>query len=331
MILRHPWLLLLLLLIPLLIKLRHGSQKRAAIRYSDGDSLKRIPPSFAVIVQPLLPLLFGLGLAFLVVALARPQRGLEESTMKTEAVDIVLLVDVSTSMRAIDFSTSTKEIDRLAAAKQVIRDFIGKRPHDRLGMVAFSGLPYSVSPLTLDHGWLLQRMDMIQTGMLEDGTAIGTAIASAVNRLRESKAKSKVVVLLTDGINNAGDLTPENSAMAAKALGIKIYTVGAGASGIVTMPVQDAFGGKRYIRQQSDIDDATLTKIAEATGGRYFRATDLESLQKVYEEIDKLEKTEIEVQQFTRFEERFAPLVLAGIFCLGLERLLALSRMGRIP
>ncbi len=331
MTLRYPWLLLLLVLVPALVYFQYGKRRKPMMRFSDGDTLSRLPVTLGVALQPLFPFIYGLGLALLVVALARPQMGLSESHVRTAGVDIVLLVDVSTSMRAIDFSTAGHEINRLDAAKEVIERFVKKRDSDRMGMVAFAALPYSVAPLTLDHGWLIQRMQQIETGMLEDGTAIGTAIASAVNRLRTSEAKSKLIVLLTDGISNAGDLTPENAAQAAKALGIKIYSVGAGTSGFVTMPVQDPFGGTQYTRMRSDIDETTLTRIAETTGGKYFRAADMESLKKVYDEIDRMEKTEIDVEQYTRFEERFAPFLVAGLLCLALERLASLSRWGRLP
>lgn len=328
---RYPAVLLLLLLVPLLLYLRYRRQGRPAIRFSDGAALARLSPGLGVILQPLLPALFGAGAALLVLALARPQRGLDESLVRTEAVDIVLLVDISTSMRAIDFSTATEEIDRLAAAKRVIEQFVRQRPSDRIGMVAFAAMPYSVSPLTLDHGWLLQQMERIQTGMLEDGTAIGDAMASAINRLRDSKAKSKLVILLTDGENNMGELTPDNAAELAKALGIRIYTVGAGSEGIVRVPVPDPFGGTRYVRQPSRIDEPTLKRIAEVSGARFFRARDLASLRDVYEEIDRMEKTEIEVEQYTRFEEKFPPFLALSILLLGAEKLLSLGRLGRLP
>jgi Ca-activated chloride channel family protein len=327
----HPWLLLLLLAVPPLVFLRHARRRRAVIRFSDGEVLARLPLSWAVALHQFLPVLHAVGLVLVVVALARPQRGVAESRVKTQGVDIVLLMDVSTSMRAVDLSTGAREINRLDAAKQVIEKFIKKRGDDRIGLVAFAAQPYSAAPLTLDHGWLLSRMAQIETGMLEDGTAIGTAIASAVNRLRGSEAKSKLVVLLTDGSNNAGELTPDNAAQAAKALGIRIYTVGAGASGVVAVPTTDPFGRKVYMRQQSDIDDALLTRVATATGGRYFRAADLETLTKVYDEIDRLEKTEIEVHQYTRYEELFAPFLLAALLALGVEKLLGLTRLGRLP
>jgi Ca-activated chloride channel family protein len=249
----------------------------------------------------------------------------------TDAVDIVLLIDVSTSMRAEDLATTSQRMNRLDAAKRVIVEFIKNRPNDRIGIVVFSGLPYTIAPLTLDHGWLLQQMERIETGMIEDGTAIGDGLASAINRLRDSKAKSKVLILLTDGINNAGALTPANAALAAKALGIKVYAVGAGTSGIVQFPIQDAFGRTRYVRERSDIDEALLKQIADMTGAMSFRATDFASLKKTYEQIDAMEKTEIEVEQYTRFEERFQPFLILGLICLGLEKLLSLTRLGRLP
>jgi Ca-activated chloride channel homolog len=328
---RYPWFLLLLLLVPLLAYLRYGRGRRPALRFSDGNALSRLPVTWAVVFQPVLPALYLLGITCLVIAIARPQKGLAESRVRTEAVDIVLLVDVSTSMRAEDFSTAMKSVNRLDAAKTVIERFIHGRPDDRIGMVAFSAMPYSVSPLTLDHAWLIQQMQRLETGMLEDGTAIGDAIASAVNRLRDSVAKSKVVVLLTDGMNNRGQLSPENAAEAAKAMGIKVYTVAAGTEGWVRLPIRDPFGGQRYVQQRSEIDETTLRRIADITGALFFRATDMDGLEQVYRQIDKMEKTEINVDQFTRFEERFMPWVGLALIGLCIERLLSLTRLGRLP
>ena len=331
MIFRYPLFLLLLFLVPALVYLRYRNRGKPSLQFSDGLLLSRLPASWAVAASRLLPILYGMGLFFLILALARPQRGLAESRVHTEAVDIVLLVDVSTSMRAEDFSTAVHRMNRLDAAKQVIEKFIKSRSDDRIGMVAFSAMPYAVSPLTLDHAWLIQQMDRLETGMLEDGTAIGDAIASAINRLRDSKAKSKLVVLLTDGINNTGKLSPPNAAQAAKALGIKIYTVGAGSTGPVQIPVFGPFGGRRFMQQPVEIDEQTLQSIADTTGGRYFRATDLDSLQKIYDEIDSMEKTEIEVEQFTRYEEKFAPFLIFALLLMASEKLLALTRLGRLP
>ncbi|MDD4736102.1 MAG: VWA domain-containing protein [Kiritimatiellae bacterium] len=330
--LAYPLFLLFLLLIPALLYLRHHHRRKPKITYSDATLLQALPQSWAVRFRFILPLCYALGLVCLVIALCRPQRGLSESRVNTSALDIVLTVDVSTSMRAEDFATLTQQhLNRLDAAKEVIRRFILDRPDDRIGLIAFAALPYTVAPLTLDHAWLVGRLEDLQTGMLEDGTAIGDALASAINRLRDSEAKSKIVILLTDGMNNTGKLSPENAAEAARALGIRVYTVGAGATGIVRYPVPSAFGGTQYIQQQSDIDEATLTQIAKTTGGLYFRARDLGELKKVYEEIDRLEKTEITMQQFTRYEERFIPFLLAALLLLLAEKCLSSTRLGRLP
>ncbi|HKL21359.1 MAG TPA: VWA domain-containing protein, partial [Tichowtungia sp.] len=248
----YPFCLLLLLLIPLLLWWR-GRKRRGAVNFPDGGVLNRLPVSPAVRLQPLLPIFYALGLACLIVAIARPQRGLQESSVHTEGVDIVLLLDLSTSMDTPDFAQNGQRITRIDSAKAVIADFIEKRTEDRIGMVAFSALPYSAAPLTLDHNWLIQRMDGLRTGMLEDGTAIGDAIASAVNRLRDSEAKSRVVVLVTDGENNRGDLTPENAAQAAAALGIKIYTIGIGGG----LPVRQGF----FSRAPDQLDTTVLEAV----------------------------------------------------------------------
>ena len=331
MILKYPFMLLLLLFIPVLIYFRYGRKHRNNLSFSDGKTLDKLPVSWAVRASIVLPILYAIGMLFLVIAISRPLKGLEESNVNTEAIDIVLLVDVSTSMEAIDFSTRGREMNRLEAAKEVITEFVKNRPNDLIGMVAFSALPYTVSPLTLDHSWLLKQMDRLYTGMLEDGTAIGDALASAINRLRDGQSKSKVVILLTDGMNNAGTLSPENAAQAAEALDIKIYTIGAGSKGLVKMPVKNFFGGKSYQTIRSEIDEPMLTEIAETTGGQYFRATDLDSLKDIYQQIDEMEKTEITVESFTRFEERFMPFMVLALICLVIEKLLSLTRLGRLP
>lgn len=327
MTLRHPLILLCLLLIPAMVYFRH-LRRRPRLLFSSGSLLGSLPVSWAARAAVLLPVFYALGMILIVIAMSRPQKGLDESVVRTDAVDIVLLVDVSTSMNAEDLST---RMNRLDAAKAVIENFIEARRHDRIGMVAFSAMPYTVAPLTLDHGWLLQRLQLLRTGMLEDGTAIGDGLASAINRLRDSEAKSKVVILLTDGIHNAGELTPENAAQAAKALGIKVYTIGAASTSVVQVPFSGIFGGPRYIQQEAEIDEATLRMIGDTTGGMYFRAHDLDELQRVYDQIDEMEKTEMEVEQYTRFEERFAGFALGGLLLLALEKLLALTRLGRYP
>lgn len=322
---RHPLVLLLLLAVPALVWLRYARRRQAPLAFSDGAALLGLPVSPWLALRWAPPALFAVGLVFLIAAAARPQRGMSESRVETEGVDIVLVVDTSTSMRADDFSTATKRMDRLDAAKSVLAQFIQARPDDRLGIVAFAAMPYTIAPLTTDHAWLMLQMDRLQTGMLEDATAIGDAIASGVNRLRDSKAKSKIVILLTDGIHNAGRLTPPDAAQAAAALGIKVYTVGAGsdqprASGI--------FG---FVQGGQEIDEATLKKIAEITKAKYFRATDLKSLEETYQAIDEMEKTKIELDQYTRYEEKFAPFLVLGLLCLAFETLLGFTRLGRLP
>lgn len=322
---RHPIFLLLLLLVPALVWLRYARRRQAPLAFSDGAALLGLPASPWLALRWLPPALFAAGLVFLIAAAARPQKGMSESRVETEGVDIVLVVDTSTSMRADDFSTATKRMDRLDAAKAVLAQFIQARPDDRLGIVAFAAMPYTIAPLTTDHAWLMLQMDRLQTGMLEDATAIGDAIASGVNRLRDSKAKTKLVILLTDGINNAGRLSPPDAAQAAAALGIKVYTIGAGsdqprASGI--------FG---FVQGGNEIDEATLKKIAATTQAQYFRATDLKSLEETYQAIDQMEKTKIELDQYTRYEEKFAPFLVLGALCLALETLLGFTRLGRLP
>jgi Ca-activated chloride channel homolog len=323
---RHPWLLLLLLLVPALVWLRHARRRQAPLTFPDVEALTGLPLSPWLALRWLPPALFAAGLVCIILAAARPQTGLSESRVETEGVDIVLLVDTSTSMREEDFSTATRRMNRLDAAKSVMETFIRARSDDRMGIISFAAMPYTIAPLTTDHAWLLLQMERLQTGMLEDGTAIGDAIASGVNRLRDSKAKSKLVILLTDGIQNAGRLSPLDAARAAAALDIKVYTVGAASErsrrgvGIFNLgPIGP------------EIDEAMLTQIAEITGARYFRATDLKSLDETYQAIDEMEKTQIELDQYTRYEERFAPFLLLSLACLSLELVLGFSRLGRLP
>ena len=240
------------------------------------------------------------------MALARPQFGTDQVDVEAKGIDIVLAVDVSGSMQALDFSENGRPASRLEAAKDVVRKFVEGRPDDRIGLVAFAKRPYLMCPLTLDHDWLLKRLDALEDGMGEDGTAIGAALASAGNQLKDLDVKSRVVVLLTDGMNNAGKISPAAAAEAASALGIKAYTVGAGTRGEAPMPVKDAFGNVEIRMAKTDIDEKVLGEIATATGGRYFRATDTESLEKTYAEIDSLEKTTRVLKKFSNYRELFA-------------------------
>ncbi|HMP88866.1 MAG TPA: VWA domain-containing protein [Kiritimatiellia bacterium] len=331
MIFRYPWLLLLVLLVPALVYLRYSRRRKAAMRFSNGVRLANLPTSWVTLAQPILPVLYGMGVIFAIIALARPQKGLEESRVRMEGIDIILCVDVSTSMLAEDFTTGGASINRLDASKDILDRFIRKRTHDRMGLIAFAAMPFTMAPLSMDHGWLLQQVQRLETGVLPDGTAIGSGLASAVNRLRDSDAKSRIVILLTDGANNRGEISPLNAAKAASALGIKVYTIGAGSDGMVRIPVRDPFGGTRYIRQPSDIDEPTLIQMAQMTGGMYFRARDMSDLRDIFDQIDQLEKTEITVDQYRYFDERFQPYLWLALALLGLEKLLAVIRLGRLP
>lgn len=328
MVFRHPWVLALLWVAPALAWLRYGRRRRGEVSFSDAGALEGLPVSWRTRARWALPVLWGAGVALLTVAMARPQTGLSESRVETEGVDIVLLVDTSTSMREEDFSTAKKRLNRLDAAKGVIEKFIGARGDDRIGLVAFAAMPYTLAPLTTDHAWLLEQTKRLETGMLEDGTAIGDALASAVNRLRESEAKSKLVVLLTDGIQNRGRLSPADAAQAAAALGIKVYTVGACGDG---PRVVSGLLGMRMAVPGAEIDEESLKQMAETTGGKYFRANDLESLEATYRAIDEMEKTKVELDSYTRYEERFAWFAWAGLACLAAEWLLACTGLGRAP
>jgi Ca-activated chloride channel family protein len=274
--------------------------------------------------------LIGTGLLF--VALARPQQGRSDEEVTTEGVDIALVLDVSVSMKALYF----KPEDRLTVAKQRIKEFIAKRQNDRIGLVVFAARSFTKCPLTLDYAVLNNFIDDITYTDFSFQTAIGTAIATASNRLKDSNAKSKVMILLTDGANNAGEIPPVTAAKAAKEFGIKIYTIGVGKEGQVPMPVtvQNPFTGQTYQDVQmveSDLDEPTLQEIATTTNGLFFRAQNSEKLKDIYDQIDKLEKTEIKTTIFTSYEERFYPWLFAGFLVLLLELMLQNTRFRRIP
>jgi len=327
----HPWFLALLLLLPLWVWADLTRKLRIRYHYPSIDSLRSLPVTWARRLHPLPGLLIVVGVTLLILALARPQTGLQERRVTSDTVDILLVLDTSTSMRAIDLNeTDTNEKSRLDVVKQVAADFIEAREGDRMGLIAFAAQPYTVSPLTLDRGWLTERLKELESGTLPDGTAVGSALVSAVNRLRDSEADSKLVVLLTDGISNAGDIEPLNAAPLAEALDIKVYTIGAGSSGLVRLPMTDFFGRTVYRNVQIPIDTDTLEEIAEITGGRFFRAENRESLEEVFEEIDELERTEVELSEYTLYSEHFPLILAAGLGLLLAGRLLASTRIGRV-
>jgi Ca-activated chloride channel family protein len=278
-----------------------------------------------------LPALRALALVLVVIALARPQAGSTTAKIHREGVDVVLAVDVSGSMLAEDFTLEEERASRLDVVKSVVDAFVAARPQDRIGLVLFGARAYTQSPLTLDHGWLRQNLERATVGMIEDGTAVGAGIATSVNRLRASTAKSKFVVLLTDGQQNAGTIAPHTAAEAAAALGIKVYTVGAGTRGMAPYPATDLFGNKVYRPISVDIDEDALKKVAEITKARYFRATDTASLREVYGEIDRAEKTEFEAPEFTEYREIYPYLLWPALLLFVLELLLAETTLRKLP
>jgi Ca-activated chloride channel homolog len=333
--LKNPLLLLLLLALPAMVwlYLRRERRSRPAVRFPDLALVRSVHASGRARLRHVVFGLRLLALTLLIVALARPRHGQTEEEISTLGVDIMLVLDISGTMQALDFQPQ----NRLYVAKQTIKSFIAKRKSDRIGLTAFAGRAFTKCPLTLDYGVLEQFVDDLEFGDIEDGTAIGTAIATAAARLQASNAKSKVMVLATDGDNNRGDIAPLTAAQAAGQLGIRIYTIGVGKEGMVPMPVQyvDRYSGKvvKTVVQNvpSTLNEQALRDIADATGGRFFRATSAQELQSIYDIIDKLEKTEIKTMSYTSYAERFFPWLLAGALALMLELLLGNTVLRRIP
>lgn len=323
------WLVLLVLLPVLVYRYIHRErQKRGSIRFSDLSSLREIQPSLAIRMRHVLIILRCVGLGLLSVALARPQTGREGREILSQGIDIVLALDASSSMEATDLA----EKSRLEVSKQVVADFAEGRVNDRLGLVVFAGEAYTQCPLTLDYGVFLEFLNEARIAEEDwDGTAIGTAIATAVNRLRDSDARSKVIVLLTDGLNNRGEIDPLTAARAAEAVGVRIYTIGVGSEGEILRRMDGGLFGPRNVRVRVEIDEQTLKSVAKLTGGRYFRATSEEKLEAIYEEIGEMEKTEIRTRDYVDYDELFASLLVPGLFFVCVEVLLANTRLRRIP
>ncbi|MEN9468754.1 MAG: hypothetical protein RL630_487 [Verrucomicrobiota bacterium] len=327
----HPWLLLLLLGIPVLAWLKGKFGGTAAVTFSTTSMLAEIGSRQRNRAGAFLAGLSYLALALFIIALARPQLGRVTTRVQATGVDIMLVLDVSRSMLAEDFTIGNSRSNRIDTVKLVTEQFIRQRPNDRIGIVAFAGRPYLVSPLTLDHDWLIRNLERLRIGLVEDGTAIGSAIASAANRLKDKEAKTKLIVLLTDGDNNAGKVQPLTAAEAAKALGIRIYTIGAGTEGEAPFPLQNAFGRTVYRNVLVKFDEKTLSEIATITDGQYFRATDTNSLRKIFSEIDKMEKTKVEVERTAQYRDLFHYVLIPGIACLLLEILLSQTVWRRLP
>lgn len=324
----HPWFLLLLLLIPVLVLwyLWRFSRRYPTINIP-GLSEHQNLHSWKGRLRALLPIFRGLAFMSIVIALARPQSILKQEDIDAEGIDIAMVMDLSSSMLAQDFQP-----DRLEVSKRVAAEFVDKREFDRIALSVFAGEAFTQCPLTTDHNIVKMFLSDLQCGLLQDGTAIGMGLATSINRLKESEAKSKVIILLTDGVNNAGYIKPITATEIAKKLGIKVYTIGVGSTGEALTPVSRRPNGQYVFGLAPvEIDELLLQQIAEATGGKYFRATSAESLAKIYAEIDQLEKTKMEITTITRYSEEFHTFAWWGMFFLILELMLRYSILRAIP
>jgi Ca-activated chloride channel family protein len=329
----HPYLLLLLLLLPLAAWLKGRRGQPAAFVYSSTQLLRGIQEISKSNAGGFLAALRWLALAILIIALAQPRlTKFDTSKATASGVDIVVAFDLSGSMAAEDFEIKGQRVNRVMMAKDVLEKFIAKRPSDRIGLVAFGTQAYIASPITLDHDFLLKNLERLDLNTINGNqTAIGSALSTAVNRLRELQSKSKIVILMTDGQNNAGKIAPLTAAEAAQALAVKVYTIGVGTQGQAPMPATDMFGRRVYQMVPVDIDEETLQKISDMTGGKYYRASNADKFEAIYAEIDKLEKTEAEVQKFAQHTELFAWLIAIGIVLLTAEIALGQTVLRRLP
>jgi Ca-activated chloride channel family protein len=311
----EPLFLWLLVLVPGMIAFYVFRQQKtyASFQVPGLKPFEKAGTTFRNYLRHILFALRAAAIALLIIVLARPQKTDKYQNVTTEGIDIILTLDISGSMLARDFKP-----DRLEASKNVATEFVSGRPYDRMGLVVFSGESFTQCPLTTDHAVLINLMHELQSGMIEDGTAIGNGLATAVNRIKDSEAKSKVIILLTDGVNNRGEIAPATAADIAKTYGIRVYTIGVGSQGMAPYPVQTPYG-LQYQNMPVEIDEAILKEIATKTGGKYFRATDNEKLVQVYAEIDKMEKSKIDVRQFTRKEEKFLLPGIIVFILLGIE------------
>jgi len=322
----QPWLLFLFLIIPILIywKFNQGKKQIAAIGISSTKGLANSRSWKNTFQQ--FPFIFRLlALSCIIVALARPQTKFDETQTEGEGIDIILAIDVSGSMTAQDFTPN-----RMEAAKKVAEDFVDNRPSDRIGVVIFAGESFTICPLTTDHYVLKSQISQIRNGLLEDGTAIGSGLATSVDRLRNSKAKSKVVILLTDGMNNGGLIDPATALEIAKTFHVKVYTIGVGTDGYAPTPVSTPLGIVMQ-NQKVSIDENLLKNIAQHTGGEYFRATDNKSLESIYKQIDKMEKSKVEITTFHRYSEKFYPFIFAAMALLLIEIILRYTLFKKFP
>ncbi len=324
----NPYLLwLLVLLVPMIAYYIYRTLKGgAAIRISTIAGVRKAPRTWRYWLRHAPFVLRVAAFSLMIVALARPQGVEEQSKTNAEGIDIMLAIDISGSMLARDFQP-----DRLTAAKEVAGSFIADRHGDRIGLAVFAGEAFTQSPLTTDKSTLQTLLARVRSGVIEDGTAIGNGLATALNRLRESEAKSKVVILLTDGVNNRGEISPLMAADIAADMGIKVYTIGVGKRGKAPYPAIDMFGNMTYQMMEVEIDEKTLSEIASRTGGKYFRATDKQKLKAIYDEINQMEKSKVEVTDLTIYHEEWVPLLLLALALLALEFLFSQIILKRIP
>lgn len=323
---QNPDILYLLVVIPLIIAYYiFVSRRRAAMRVSTLGG-ERMPRTLRYWLRDLPMVLRLSALAVLIVALARPVEAHSSSESSTEGIDIVLAMDISGSMLAKDF-----EPDRITASKHLASEFAAERIGDRISVVAFAGEAFTQCPLTSDKASVGTMLSRLRSGVVDDGTAIGNGLATAINRLRESGAKSKVVVLLTDGVNNRGQISPIMAAEIARDMGIKVYTIGVGTKGQAPMPAVDMFGNQTYVMADVEIDEELLRKIANTTGGEYFRAVDNEALKQIYSQIDEMEKSEVQITHYTSYEELYLGWLLLGLLLLVAEFIVERVVLNRIP
>jgi len=338
----QPWYLLLAALLPLCWFIGTRFQRPPVVRFAAARLFEKGTSFRHSWKKGLQNAIYYFGCVCLIVALARPQLGTATNRIRASGIDIMILLDVSLSMLSEDFSIGSQRASRLEVVKQVTEKFIGARPNDRVGIIAFSGRAYLVSPLTLDHTWLVENLarlsirrvgdqTAIGSSLVEDGTAIGSALATAANRLRDKRAKSRVIVLLTDGDNNAGKIPPLTAAEAAAAVGIKIYTIGAGTNGLVPFPHSDGFGNTYYSQEYMPFKEDTCREIARIGNGVFFRASDTKTMTEIFNQIDQLEKTDVQVQKHQSYQDMFAWVLGTGLCLLGMTFVLNETIWSKVP
>ncbi|MDQ2918496.1 MAG: VWA domain-containing protein [Verrucomicrobiota bacterium] len=334
----QPWLLLLLLALPVLAYLRGQRGPSGALVFSSTNILRGLGKTSTTRAGKFLRALIYLTVALFIIALARPQLGKTLTQVEASGIDIMLALDVSGSMLTKDFTIGGDPATRVDAVREVTRKFIEARPNDRIGLIAFAGRPYVVSPMTLDHDWLLQNLDRLRVGLVEDGTAIGSGIAASASRLNDKRSKSHVLILLTDGENNSGKIPPDTAAEALKALKIHFYAIGAGINGIAPAPVAgprglltDLAGNVMYQNQPVHFNEEGLKEVARIADGKFYRATDTDSLERIYAEIDQLEKSTVSVKKFEEYNDLFPAFIMSGCGLLLAQILLGQTVWRKLP